>query len=276
MCTALGAPGGPVLAVWRCHFARLTNSTSWRRLSRLSAGVSNYLKWMVPPLPISKPPRGLVSSAASVQGQRHVAADQSARLTEPPGLINAHRVSQNLSKNANALRMLASVGRELILMRQRGMTKRNARQNQPEAANQPPAKAPPHPPRNCSANGQNLAAVQTLVTALQRRRGRGHKAASQTRSDKNTNTDQPEKLGIQLATKLVTNRSIGLAGRSSATAMAAPAIMRADDRKSPGRSHGFAAPLVMGNPNADMPNAGNPNAGTQNPVLNQARVAKGG
>ena len=174
------------------------------------------------------------------------------------------------------MRMLASVGRELIVMRQRGMTNRNAHQSQPEAANQPPAKAPPHPPGNCSANGQNLTAVRTLVTALQRRRGRGHKAASRTRPDKNTNTDQPEKLGINL--------SIKLAGRSSATAMAAPAIMRAGDRKSPGRSHGFAAPLMMGNPVVGNPNAGNPNAGTQNPVLNlvlnrvlnQARVARGG
>jgi hypothetical protein len=66
--------------------------------------------------------------------------------------------------------------------------------------------------------------------------------------------------------------------------MAAPAIMRAGDRKSPGRSHGFAAPLVMGNPVAGNPNAGNLNAGTPNPVLNQvlnrdlnqARVARGG
>ena len=245
----------------------------------MSAGASNYLNWMAPPLPISKPPRGPVSNAASVQGQRRVAADQSARLAEPPGLaerpglINAHRVSQNLSKNANAvrMRMLASVGHELIVMQQRDMTNRNAHQSQPEAANQPPAKAPPHPPRNCSANGQNLTAVRTLVTALQRRRGRGHKAASRTRPDKNTNTDQPEKLGINL--------SIKLAGRSSATAMAAPAIMRAGDRKCPGRSHGFAAPLMMGNPVV-----GNPNAGTQNPVLNlvlnlvlnQARVARGG
>jgi hypothetical protein len=170
------------------------------------------------------------------------------------------------------MRMLASVGRELIVMRQRGMTNRNAHQSQPEAANQPPAKAPPHPPRNCSANGQNLTAVQTLVTAQQRRPGRGHKAASRTRPDKNTNTDRPENLSIRLA------------GRSSATAMAAPAIMRADDRKSPGRSHGFAAPLVMGNPVAGNPNAGNLNAGTPNPVLNQvlnrdlnqARVARGG
>ena len=254
----------------------------------MSAGASNYLNWMAPPLPISKPPRGPVSNAASVQGQRRVAADQSAPLAEPPGLagppglINAHRVSQNLSKNANAvrMRMLASVGRELIVMRQRGMTNRNAHQSQPEAANQPPAKAPPHPPRNCSANGQNLTAVRTLVTAEQRRRGRGHKAASRTRPDKNTNTDQPEKLGINL--------SIKLAGRSSATAMAAPAIMRAGDRKSPGRSHGFAAPLMMVNPVVGNPNAGSPNAGTQNPVLNlvlnlvlnrvlnQARVARGG
>jgi hypothetical protein len=119
--------------------------------------------------------------------------------------------------------MLASVDRELIVMRQRGMTNRNAHQSQPEAANQPPAKAPPHPPRNCSANGQNLTAVRTLVTAQQRRRGRGHKAASRTRPDKNTNTDQPEKL----ATKLAINLSIMLAGRSSATAMAVPVILRA-------------------------------------------------
>jgi hypothetical protein len=160
-----------------------------------------------------------------------VAADQSARLAEPPGLaerpglINAHRVSQNLSKNANAvrMRMLAGVGRELIVMRQRGTTNRNARQNQPEVANQPPAKTPPHPPRNCSANGQNLTAVRTLVTAQQRRPGRGHKAASRTRQDKNTNTDQPEKL----AKKLAINLSIMLAGRSSATAMAVPVILRA-------------------------------------------------
>ena len=274
MCTALGAPDAPGLAVWRCHFAHLTNSKSWRRLFRLSAGASNYLNWMAPPLPISKPPPGPVSNAASVQGQRRVAADQSARLAEPPGLaerpglINAHRVSQNLSKNANAvrMRMLASVGHELIVMQQRDMTNRNAHQSQPEAANQPPAKAPPHPPRNCSANGQNLTAVRTLVTALQRRRGRGHKAASRTRPDKNTNTDQPEKLATKLATKLAINLSIKLAGRSSATAMAAPAIMRAGDRKSPGRSHGFTVPLVMGNPVA----------GAQNQVLNQARVARGG
>jgi hypothetical protein len=150
------------------------------------------------------------------------------------------------------MRMLASVGRELIVMRQRGMTNRNARQNQPEVANQPPAKTPPHPPRNCSANGQNLTAVQTLVTAQQRRPGRGHKAANRTRQDKNTN--QPEKLATKLA------------GRSSATAMAAPVIIRAGGRKSPGKSHGFAAPLVVGNPVA----------GTQNRVLNQLRVARGG
>jgi hypothetical protein len=151
-------------------------------------------------------------------------------------------------------------------MRQRGMTNRNARQNQPEAANQPPAKTSPHPPSNCSANGQDLTAVQTLVTALQRRPGRGHKAASQTRPDKNITTDQPEKL----ATKLAINLSIRLAGRSSATAMAVPVIMRVSDRKSPGRSHGFAAPLATGNPVA----------GTQNRVLNQAlnrvQVARGG
>jgi hypothetical protein len=120
------------------------------------------------------------------------------------------------------MRMLASVDRELIVMRQRGMTNRNAHQSQPEAANQPPAKAPPHPPRSCSANGQNLTAVRTLVTAQQRRRGRGHKAASRTRPDKNTNTDQPEKL----ATKLAINLSIMLAWRSSATAMAVPVILR--------------------------------------------------
>jgi hypothetical protein len=183
----------------------------------LSAGVSNYLNLMAPPLPISKPPRGPVSNAASVQGQRHVAAEQSAHLAERPGLINARRVSQNLSKNANAvrMRMLASVDRELIVMRQRGMTNRNAHQSQPEAANQLP--------RNCSANGQSLTAVRTLVTAQQRRRGRGHKAASRTRPDKNTNTDQPEKL----AKKLAINLSIMLAGRSSATAMAVSVILRA-------------------------------------------------
>jgi hypothetical protein len=113
------------------------------------------------------------------------------------------------------MRMLASVDRELIVMRQRGMTNRNAHQSQPEAANQPP--------RNCSANGQSLTAVRTLVTAQQRRRGRGHKAASRTRPDKNTNTDQPEKL----AKKLAINLSIMLAGRSSATAMAVPVILRA-------------------------------------------------
>jgi hypothetical protein len=229
----------------------------------LSAGASNYLNLMAPPLPISKPPRGPVSNVASVQGQRRVAAEQSKPLAERPGLINAHRVSQNLSKNANAVRMLASVDRELIVMRQRGMTNRNAHQSQPEAANQSPAKAPPHPPRNCSANSQNLTAVRTLVTAQQRRRGRGHKAASQARPDKNTNTDQPEKLAINL--------SISLAGRGSATAMAAPAIMRAGDRKSPGRSHVFAVPLVM-----DNPVAGTPNAGAQTTVLNQAQVARGG
>jgi hypothetical protein len=152
-----------------------------------------------------------------VQGQRRVAAEQSAPLAERPGLINARRVSQNLSKNANAVQMrtLASVDRELIVMRQRGMTNRNAHQSQPEAANQPP--------RNCSANGQSLTAVRTLVTAQQRRRGRGHKAASRTRPDKNTNTDQPEKL----AKKLALNLSIMLAGRSSATAMAVPVILRA-------------------------------------------------
>jgi hypothetical protein len=121
------------------------------------------------------------------------------------------------------MRMLASVDRELIVMRLRGMTNRNAHQNQPEAANQPPAKAPLHPPRSCSANGQNLTAVRTLATVQQRRRGRGHKAASRTRLDKNTNTDQPEKL----AKKLAINLSIMLAGRSSATAMAVPVILRA-------------------------------------------------
>jgi ATP-dependent RNA helicase RhlE len=141
------------------------------------------------------------------------------------------------------------------------------RPSKPARSGKPAAgKSPPHPPRNCSANGQNLTAVRTLVTAQQRRRGRGHKAASRTRPDKNTNTDQPEKL----ATKLAINLSIMLAGRSSATAMAVPVILRAGGRKSPGRSHGFAAPLVTGNPVA----------GTQNWVLNQAlnrvRVARGG
>ena len=65
-----------------------------------------------------------------------MAAKQSAPLAERPDLINARRVSQNLSKNANAvqMRMLASVNRELIVMRQRGMTNRNGHQSKPEAA----------------------------------------------------------------------------------------------------------------------------------------------
>jgi hypothetical protein len=60
-----------------------------------------------------------------------------------------------------------------------------------------------------------------------------------------------------------------LAGRSSATAMAVPVILRAGDRKSPGRSHGFAAPLVTDNPVAVTQNW------VLNQALNQVRVARG-
>ena len=215
---------------------------------------------MAPPLPISKPPLGQVGNAASAQGQRGVEADQSAPLAEQPGLINAHHVSQNLSKNANAvwMRMLASAGIDLNMMRQRGMTNRNARQNQPETANQPPAKAPPHPPKNFSANGQNLTTARTLVTALQRRRGRVHRAANRTRPDLRANTDQPEKLPITLA------------ARTNAKAKAAPTIKRTRGPKSPARSRGFAGLLVMGIPVV------NPIADNPGQLLNQARVARGG
>ena len=75
--------------------------------------------------------------------------------------------------------------------------------------------------------------------------------------------EQLEKLAITLATKL--------AGRSSATAKAVPAIMQTGGPEGPGRSRGLVGLLVTGNPVV-----GNPIAVAPNRVLNQARVARGG